>query len=43
VNEERKKLTRKKKGTLSSLRPSSAKSQLRGRKKNSGVLYDLDA
>ena len=42
VNEARKKLTRKKKGTLSFVRPSSAKSQLRGRKKSSSVLYDLD-
>jgi hypothetical protein len=37
------KLTRKKKKTLSSLMPSSAKSQLRGGKRNSGVIYDLDA
>jgi hypothetical protein len=43
VNEERKKLTRKKKGTLSSFRSSSVKSQLRGGKKKLGVLYDLDA
>jgi hypothetical protein len=33
----------KKKKTLSSLMPSSAKSQLRGGKRNSGVIYDLDA
>ena len=39
----KKKLTRKKKGTLSSFRPSSAKSQLRGGKNNFGLLYDLDA
>ena len=43
MNKAKKKIwLEKKKGTLSSLRPSSTKYQLRRGKKNSSVLYDLD-
>jgi len=37
------KLTKKKKGNLDAIRPSLAKSKLRGMKKNYGILCVLDA